>query len=324
MNTPNTTHASSDASPAQLEREVDRQREHIGGLVDALENKLSPGELFERVLSYSKGGGSEFVGNLGNTIKANPVPALLTAAGLVWLYASKDQSAHGRHAYVTGGSAGSTGVHGPGTHTPGTRDAHGGSDHDHGGIGERLRDAREGMSDTMGHASESMGHLKDRAGDMTHEAMDSARERARQVNDGFQHMLEDNPLAVGAIGIAVGALLGAMLPTTRKEDELLGETSDRFTDKAKSMARQGYDQVAEAGRELGTSKGGDGKDISGRQDAGSGQNAGQTGTRQAGPAPTGMSQAGTGQAGTGHRGPGQTANQAGQGAGAGGSDPGRF
>lgn len=367
MNTPNSTHASSDTNPAQLEREVDRQREHIGGLVDALESKLSPGEIFERVLSYGKGGGSEFVGNLGNTVKANPVPALLTAAGLVWLYASSNSSSHAshsRHAYVTGGGAG-TGLHGAGMQGAGmqgasTRDTHGthGRDSDHGGVGERLREARDGISDRMEHASESMSHLKDRASDMTHDAMDSARDRTRQVNDGFHHMLEDNPLAVGAIGIAVGALLGALLPSTRKEDELLGATSDRLTDQAKSMAKQGYEQAAQAGRELGKpqddnadQKFSSGRNSQGGSDAGqsgSGQTGGhqggsrqtgygQTGPSQSGSSPgtasqsgssqggsnqTGTAQVGTGQSSFGHSGSGQTgASQTGPGSTSPGQSP---
>ncbi|MDH5821862.1 DUF3618 domain-containing protein [Luteimonas sp. RD2P54] len=225
----------SNASPAQLERDIDRQREHIGGLVDALENKLSPGEMFERVLNYSKGGGREFASNLGGTVKANPVPTLLAAAGLMWLYANKDAPQRPPH----------TGPQHSGFAGAGLDGADWNADDDHPSMRERAREARDGVS-------EKMGHAKDRASGAAHNAMDSARQRARQANDGFQHMLEDNPMAVGAMGIAVGALLGAMLPSTRKEDELLGKTSDRLTDDAKSLAKRGYDRAAEAGREVST------------------------------------------------------------------------
>ncbi|MFP7721434.1 DUF3618 domain-containing protein [Lysobacter sp. A3-1-A15] len=220
------------ATQAQLERDINLQRDHIGGLLDALESKLSPGEMFDRVLGYGKGGGREFASNLGDTVKANPLPTLMTAAGLMWLYANKDDTPRTRYPGSTGYEA------------SGYADA-GDYEDDDGGIRQRAREARDGMSGKMGHA-------KDRVGDAAHGAMDTARQRARQANDGFHHMLEDNPMAVGAMGIAVGAMLGAMLPSTRKEDELLGETSDDLKDDARSLAKRGYDRAAEAGRQVST------------------------------------------------------------------------
>ncbi|NYZ61931.1 DUF3618 domain-containing protein [Luteimonas deserti] len=256
MNSPHPMHATppsttSEASPAQLEREVDRQREHIGSLVDALESKLSPGEIFERVLSYGKGGGREFMGNLGSTVRANPVPALLTAAGLVWLYASKD-------APRTNPPGGHRDGNGQAGDAAGAGNGQATGDGDHAGLGDRVRDVAERLGGTMGDA-------RDHAGEAVHGAVDATRDRARQASAGLQHLLEDNPLAAGAIGIAVGALLGAMLPSTRKEDEMLGETSDRLTGQAKAMAAKGYERASEAVETLATSQDGG---QSGRQDAG--------------------------------------------------------
>ncbi len=247
MNTHNTNYSSTHAyaepsSPAnrqaRLERDIDRQRDHIGGLLDALESKLSPGEMFERVLGYGKGSGREFASNLGDTVKANPMPTLLTAAGLMWLYASKDNTASTQGAGWQGGNYG-------GAYWDKNDD---GSAEDHPGIRQRAKDARKGFS-------EKAGDAKARASDAAHGAMDTARDRARQANEGFHQMLEDNPMAVGAMGIAVGALLGAMLPSTRKEDELLGETSDHLTDDAKSLAKRGYERAAQAGKHISTPQG---------------------------------------------------------------------
>ena len=232
MNMQNTTypasgHSSSTATQSQLERDIDRQRDHIVGLLDALESKLSPGEMFERVLGYGKSGGREFASNLGDTVKANPLPTLLTAAGLMWLYANKDKTPR---AYVAGWQGSSGG-------------ADGNEDDDQAGMQQRAGDARDGWSDKMGDA-------KARASDRAHGAMDSARQRAHRANEGFHHMLEDQPMAIGALGVAVGALLGAMLPSTRKEDELLGEASDALAADAKSLAKRGYDRAAQAGQEV--------------------------------------------------------------------------
>ena len=186
--------------PAQLEREIDKQRDHIAELVEALGSKLSPGQMFERVLGYGKEGGREFAGNLSHTVKSNPVPALLTAAGLLWLYTG------GRDSGTT--TIGTT----TGTHKP--------------DLGERMQHVREGTSERIQGVRRT-----------AHDAADSARYRAQRANEGFHHMLEDNPMALGAMGIAAGALLGAMLPITRKEHELMGEASDRAREQARELAR---------------------------------------------------------------------------------------
>ena len=48
--------------------------------------------------------------------------------------------------------------------------------------------------------------------------------------------MEHNPLAVGAVAMAVGAAVGLALPETRREQELMGDARDRVVDNAKSMA----------------------------------------------------------------------------------------
>ena len=83
MTTPFETDAQKD--PQLLEQEITAKREHISALVDALEQRLSPGQMLDRVLAYSKGHGGEFFQNLGTTLKNNPVPATLTVLGLAWL-----------------------------------------------------------------------------------------------------------------------------------------------------------------------------------------------------------------------------------------------
>lgn len=214
MSTADTVRAQSRKDPGQLEHEIDQQRDHIGEIIHALENKLSPGEIFDKVLGSGKGG-REFAGNLAETVKANPMPTLLTVAGLAWLAASSGKS-----------------------HTTAVT-----TTSDKPGMGERVGHARDQVSSKMDSA-------KQRVGESTHHAMDSARMKARRGKEGFEHMLDDNPMAIGAMAIAAGALLGAMLPSTRKEDELIGPMRDRFADEAKHAARSGYDTMAETSREV--------------------------------------------------------------------------
>ena len=213
MSTTDNLRVQAQKDPAQLEREIDQQRNHIAELVGALTHKLSPGEMFESVLRRGKDGGGEFVGNLGHTIKSHPVPTLLATTGLLWLYAS------GRH--DTTDATTSEAEEGVG------RRVH---------LGERVQHVREG-------ASERIEGVRRTA----HGAADRARHGAQRTREGFEHLLQDNPMALGAMGVAAGAVLGAMLPVTRKEHEVLGEARDRLARKARETARSDLGSSARAG-----------------------------------------------------------------------------
>jgi hypothetical protein len=70
------------------------------------------------------------------------------------------------------------------------------------------------------------------------EAYESTRERAREGVDG-------SPLLALGGGLALGALIAALLPKTSTEDRLLGSVGGRITDTARNAA----DAAKEAGRE---------------------------------------------------------------------------
>ena len=70
------------------------------------------------------------------------------------------------------------------------------------------------------------------------EAYESTRERAREGLDG-------SPLLALGGGLAIGALLAAILPKTRAEDRMLGDVGGRIT----GGARNALDAAREAGRE---------------------------------------------------------------------------
>ena len=70
------------------------------------------------------------------------------------------------------------------------------------------------------------------------DAYDSARERTREGIDG-------SPLFALGGGLALGALIAALLPKTRAEERLLGDVGGRIT----GGARDAFDAAKEAGRE---------------------------------------------------------------------------
>jgi hypothetical protein len=54
---------------------------------------------------------------------------------------------------------------------------------------------------------------------------------------------QDNPVILGAVGLAVGALLGALLPMTRREAELLGGIQAQMTEQAEALGREALERA---------------------------------------------------------------------------------
>jgi len=93
-------------------------------------------------------------------------------------------------------------------------------------------------SDLSHRASERVDQLSHQA----HEAYDHTRELARQqihrVEDTYHQTLQTNPLALGAIALALGTVVGLSLPSTRREDMLLGEARDQLLHRAQDVAHE--------------------------------------------------------------------------------------
>ncbi|SDA92853.1 DUF3618 domain-containing protein [Sinorhizobium sp. NFACC03] len=75
-------------SSAELQREIETDRQRIEEKLHAIQERMSPGELMDEVIAYARGsGGAEFLTNLSGAMKANPIPVALTGIGLAWLLA---------------------------------------------------------------------------------------------------------------------------------------------------------------------------------------------------------------------------------------------
>ena len=70
------------------------------------------------------------------------------------------------------------------------------------------------------------------AEDAGHYLASGARSQARRVEQGFHATLEENPLALGAAAVALGALVGYALPRTHGEDALMGSARDEMMQRA--------------------------------------------------------------------------------------------
>ena len=73
---------------AELEQEVEAQRQRVEDRIGQIQDKLSPGQMVDELLSYAKNsGGGDFVANLGKNVIGNPLPVALLGISLLWLMA---------------------------------------------------------------------------------------------------------------------------------------------------------------------------------------------------------------------------------------------
>ncbi|MEY9325075.1 DUF3618 domain-containing protein [Sinorhizobium fredii] len=76
-------------SAAELQREIEADRQRIEEKLHAIQQRMSPGQLMDEVLDYAKtSGGAEYLSNLGVALKANPIPVALMGVSLAWLLAN--------------------------------------------------------------------------------------------------------------------------------------------------------------------------------------------------------------------------------------------
>jgi len=312
-------------SPAEIEEEVERTRASVTDTIEALRERMSPGQVVDQLMDYARdSGGPELMRNLGTSVRDNPLPLLLVGVGLGWMMLSggrrpatypltrapdpsrpllppppprpagpgfgtrageaarhagdrvqgtmgdmRDRAASGvgtvrdtaAQTYAAGSgmagrAAGAVSDTASSTYAAGAGMANRAA----GAVGDAASRASATASDLANQASEGLTSAGRAARATYHDATDSmargydaASEQAGMLVDrarsGMSHVAQEQPLLFGALGLALGAALGALLPRTETEDRLMGEASDAIADRATETVQEGYAQARETAAE---------------------------------------------------------------------------
>ena len=115
------------------------------------------------------------------------------------------------------------------------------------GTMNRMTDKVRQASDTARSRLQSTtADAKARLNDMSHQTRTQYYRAKHRVDT----VREEQPLLIGALGIALGAGLGAMLAVTRRENELLGGMRDNLMGKAKDIASTQMQTVKESAQRI--------------------------------------------------------------------------
>jgi ElaB/YqjD/DUF883 family membrane-anchored ribosome-binding protein len=102
--------------------------------------------------------------------------------------------------------------------------------------------AREAVSGARERVVDATSAARERASEFGSEARERARYQARKAQMGFWQGMEESPLAIGAAALALGVVAGLLVPSTRQEDELMGETRDHLMDRAREVGEEALEK----------------------------------------------------------------------------------
>jgi hypothetical protein len=185
---------------------------------------------------------------LFDTISNNPIPATVTGIGIMWLLMNRSRSASSgprRYAARNGVSVGEVGS------AVGRAAKQAGGAVTEGLTGARnlAGDALEGASGvvtSLAHsATETAGQAAHSVGEGASALADNARKSAKRVEQTVQRTMQARPLAVGAAVLAVGTMVGCLLPRTEAENQLMGETRDGLLHRAEDAMHEASGSVTE-------------------------------------------------------------------------------
>jgi hypothetical protein len=85
--------------------------------------------------------------------------------------------------------------------------------------------------------------VADRARGIAHDVGDRARHGVSSAGDRFDTTLNENPVAIGVVALAVGMAAGLAIPESRREREMMGRYRDDLVDRVRDSVEDTRERV---------------------------------------------------------------------------------
>lgn len=240
-------------SSKEIRSEIDRTRSDMDETFAALDAKLTPKEIGLELWNLVKGGSSTGASKVWRVTREHPMPAAVIGLGLGWLLVESSRSSNeydGRSSHRQGYAYSGSDLDFESDESSGVLSA----------AKDKVKDvagsAKDALSSATGKVGDAADWTKEQASELGTQVKDrasglrrQAKGQVRRAKVGFWQTMEANPLMVGAATLALGVIAGLAIPSTDKEDELMGETRDHLLDQVKEVGQQTLDKgkhVAEA------------------------------------------------------------------------------
>jgi len=277
-------------NPDAIRSDIDVTRRKMDDTMNALGDRLNPQHLLDEVLGFFRSDGgtgdnrltqvrekiTSSAGNaaqaIGETVKNNPVPALLIGAGLAWMIyeGRRAKSATGYAEYTRSYGGTGTGAaprRDPDSYYDEPLEYPAGTDTEESAIEDgssKLGQLKDSISEKAGEVTgqvkdklatagdavrNKVGALRDRAGELGTSAKETTRELYSKTREQASTTVEHHPLEVGLAALAAGLVAGLILPTPDAVNRAVGPTADKLrarTQEAGAQMLEKGKRVAEA------------------------------------------------------------------------------
>jgi hypothetical protein len=201
-----------------------------------------------------------------DTVTGNPIPSALVGIGLAWLWMNRNESGSARRRYDDRYRSAPSYDESPRYRNGGgsrnlQQDGGERSDFDTDTNRHFANKAGNAASEVAGQIQGAASNLAGKAGTTVSAVVDQAQKsaghfagvaqhQAQRVEERFNTVLQENPLAIGAVALALGTAVGLAVPQTRKENEWMGEARDTLVDKAQSVTQDAMEQVQQVAQKV--------------------------------------------------------------------------
>ena len=237
--------------PEEIREEIEQTRLEMGETIDAIQERLSPDHMKEQamgaVLAATIGraeeavdGATQTVKGAGtrmiDTIKQNPIPAAMIGIGVGWLVMqNRGSSSYGQ-------------TSGQGQQR--LRDvASTGRQQAEQTVGQVQHQAEQTIGQVQHQAEQIVGQAQYQAEHAVGQLQDTAGRVTERTQGQLKQLMQENPLALGGVALALGVAAGLALPETQKEHELMGEAHDRVIDQVKTQVEETQQKVQRVAEE---------------------------------------------------------------------------
>lgn len=97
--------------------------------------------------------------------------------------------------------------------------------------------AQDAAGQLASQAQDTAGEIAGRVQDATGQLVGQARTQAEHAGSWLQTTVRENPVAVGAGMLALGAVVGLMIPETEQEHQVMGQARDALVGRAQAAAQ---------------------------------------------------------------------------------------
>lgn len=238
--------------PRAIRAQIDETRHRMDHTIDALKERFTGRHLVDEALHFIRtqnqngkmknltqkisSSADAAVHSVVDTVKANPLPAVLIGTGVAW-YIYNQIRAQG-----TNGSVSGTDVPRDYSDESYDRDASdlGISNREGFGVGENLKEKagqiKERSKEAFQTAGTKMHEMGEQVREKAHEMGDRARRGAAELGNRSRQLIEQNPLESGLVCLAIGLIGGLALPTSNRVRQTVAPGARRLRQRAGDMA----------------------------------------------------------------------------------------